>query len=192
MFLFKNAALLIIDMQNDFVYNKKSPVYIPSAKKIIDNVISAGKIFRKRRSRIIHIITSHPQDIKQCGYMDKKLDRYYCLENSEGEKIIPELLNKNKSDLVIRKRFYSGFYGTELLKNLREKKITRLFFAGLTTGCCISSTAREAYNYNFELYFISDCMTSSLKSAHKSELRFFQKSLGEVIELHYLRGKINV
>jgi nicotinamidase-related amidase len=61
-------------------------------------------------------------------------------------------------------------------------KITDIYFTGLTTGCCVSSTARDAYNYNYDLFFVKECLTASDKQAHNYELKFFQKSLGKVIK----------
>jgi len=188
MFSLSNAALLIIDMQNDFVSNRLSPVFIPNASKITKNIVKTRFFFKLKKKKVIHIITSHPRDISECGYMDRKLKRYYCIDNSEGERIVPELAPADKNEIILKKKLYSGFYETGLLELLQKYQIKKLFFSGLTTGCCVSSTAREAYNYNFELFFLADCLTSSSKTAHLAELRFFGKSLGQVIDSRQISG----
>ncbi|HPG29734.1 MAG TPA: isochorismatase family cysteine hydrolase [bacterium] len=179
-----NSALLIIDMQNDFVVNKNSPVYIPNSDKIILPLINARKLFLSNKQTVIHIITEHSQNRKFWGKKDIELNREYCMENTGGAEIIDELSKLTETELIVKKKFYSGFFETGLKEILEKKKIQNLFFTGLTTGCCVSSTARDAYNLGYNLFFIKECMTSSSEEAHNNELIFFQKSLGSVVSIN--------
>lgn len=176
----KNPALIIIDMQNDFVTNQNSPVYIKNGKDIVNPILKVKEYFYKNNYTIINIITLHKKDKSNWGKKDLFLDRYYCIENTEGSKIIDEL-KPLESEITIEKSLYSGFYKTDLKNILEQKQVNSLYFSGLTTGCCVSSTARDAYNLNYDLFFIADCLTSTNIKANKYELQFFNKSLGKVI-----------
>ena len=181
-----NSALLIIDMQNDFAVNKNSPVYIPNADKIIIHLINVRKLFLANNQSVIHIITEHSADRKLWGKKDIELNREYCMENTDGAEIIEELSGLTEDEYIVKKKFYSGFFETGLKEILEKNKIQKLFLTGLTTGCCVSSTARDAYNLGYNLFFIKECMTSSSEEAHKNELIFFQKSLGSVVSINEL------
>ncbi len=91
-----NPALLIIDLQNDFVKFRNSPVFIPSAQTIIPVINNLRELFDSNNRKIFNIITVHPDDINQWGAKDIELKRAYCIENSAGAEIIDELLPLKK------------------------------------------------------------------------------------------------
>ncbi|MBP7654737.1 cysteine hydrolase [Candidatus Dependentiae bacterium] len=181
--MIENSALLVIDMQNDFVKNESSPVYIPGSVKIIKNILAVKNFFKSNFQIIIHVVTEHSSEMKYWGKKDIELNRKYCIENTSGAEIIKELKDSIQNEIIVKKKFYSGFYDTDLKKKLKNYKIENLYFSGLTTGCCVSSTARDAYNFGYNLFFIRECMTSSSEDSHNNELFFFQKSLGRVVSL---------
>jgi len=169
-------------MQADFVKIELSSVFIPSGKSIIQPILQAKKKFIERKLTVINIITIHGRDKSELGVKDIELSRDYCIADTAGAAIIDELL-PSAGEITVSKKFYSGFFNTDLRKILETKKISNLFFTKLTTSCCVSSTARDAYNYKYNLYFIEECLTATSKTAHKYELMFFKKSLGTVISL---------
>lgn len=69
---------------------------------------------------------------------------------------LQDIIKPNSNEPVIVKEVNSGFIGTGLEEKLKEKNISTLVIAGLTTNHCISTTTRMAGNLDFETFLISD------------------------------------
>ncbi len=174
------TALLVVDMQNDFIRFKNSPVYVPPAKKIIPRIIKLLTTCRKRKIPIVYALTSHKRDRSDWALLDKKYHRAYCIENTPGIEIIPEL-NPQKGEYIIRKRRYSAFYKTGLDRLLKRLKVKRLIVCGVTTSCCVSSTVRDAYFRDYEVVVVSDAVSATHRDLHRAALKYFRKDIGPVL-----------
>ena len=73
-------------------------------------------------------------------------------------------LGLRDSDLVITKRGWKAFYGTELDLELRRRKITGIVLAGISTSIGVESTARAANERGFELTIVTDAVTDPHES----------------------------
>ncbi len=73
-------------------------------------------------------------------------------------------------ELVIAKRGYSAFFGTGLDKSLKERGVDTLVLAGLTTECCIDSTAREAFHLDYHVFIAADACAGYDRAAHTAAL----------------------
>ena len=67
------------------------------------------------------------------------------------------------SEIVITKEVNSAFIGTNLLEQLNAMGIQRILFAGFTTDHCVSTTARMAGNYGYEVFIAADATASFSK-----------------------------
>lgn len=54
------------------------------------------------------------------------------------------------------KEAYSGFDGTNLLKELQKRQVLRIFIGGLATDYCVKNTVLDALKFGFESYLLSD------------------------------------
>jgi len=161
------TALLIVDIQNDFVHSKNSPVYVSPAKKIIPKIVKLLTACRKKKIPVIYTVTFHKKDRSDWALLDKKHNRVYCIENTSGAKTIPEI-NPQKKEYIIKKKRYSAFYETGLERLLKKLKIKRLIVCGVTTSCCVSSTARDAYFRDYEVVVVSDAVSATHGDLHLS------------------------
>lgn len=174
------SALLVVDMQNDFIHFKDSPVYVPPGKKIIPKIAKLLTACRKKKIPIVYTNTSHKKDRSDWALLDKKYNRAYCIENTPGAKIIPEI-NPQKIEYIVRKRRYSAFYKTNLEKLLKRLKIKRLIVCGVTTSCCVSSTVRDAYFRDYEVVVVSDAVSATHRDLHRAALKYFKENIGLVL-----------
>jgi nicotinamidase-related amidase len=93
--------------------------------------------------------------------------------------LAPELGPK-PNDIVITKRQWGAFYGTELDLQLRRRRITTLVYCGIATNFGVESTARDAYERGFEQVFAEDAMTSLAPGAHEFSVTTILPRLGLV------------
>lgn len=174
------TALLVVDMQNDFIHFKNSPVYVPPAKKIIPQIVKLLTACRKKKIPIVYALTSHKKDRSDWALLDKKYNYAYCIENTPGTKLIPEI-NPQEIEYIVRKRRYSAFYKTNLEKLLKRLKIKRLIVCGVTTSCCVSSTVRDAYFRDYEVVVASDAVSATHRDLHRAALKYFRENIGLVL-----------
>jgi len=134
----ENTALIIVDMQNDFVRDDGS-LLVPSAKETIQNINHLVKQARKEKVKIVYTQDTHLDDDKEW-----KIWPEHCKKGSYGWQIIDELVPE-KSDLVIEKNRYDGFYETPLEHYLTHVwDIQNLVIVGTVSNICVAHTAASA------------------------------------------------
>jgi nicotinamidase-related amidase len=89
-------------------------------------------------------------------------------------------LNQQSGDIVILKRQWGAFYGTDLDLQLRRRGLTTIILCGIATEFGVESTARDAHERGYELIFAEDAMTGQSSESHQnSTMRIFPR-LGRV------------
>lgn len=80
-----------------------------------------------------------------------------CLPGSWGAQFVDEL-KPLPGEVVINKHRFGAFAGTGLDRLLRARGISSLIIAGVTTNCCVETTSREALMRNFHVVIAEDCV----------------------------------
>lgn len=180
------TALVIVDMVKDFtrpdglVFYPQNREILPKIKKVLDKCRAHGLL-------IIFLRHSYRKD-----KFDKNLInmRKNCIEGTGGDEIDPMLTVDPALDYVIKKRRYSGFFGTDLDLVLRENKIENLIIVGTKTNCCIRATVTDAYNLDYNAYVVSDCVATNDEVVNRVHLEDINKYLGHVITMDELFDKL--
>ena len=76
-------------------------------------------------------------------------------------------------DVVITKRQWGAFYGTDLDQQLKRRSIGTLLIAGVATEVGVESTARAAFDRGYRLVFVNDAIAGATVDSH----RFFMDTL---------------
>ena len=159
----KPTALIIVDMLNDFV-RADGALVVPEAKKLIPN---QKKILEKARQigfEILFLADNHMPDDPEF-----KIWPPHCVQGTHGAKVVDEL-SPLKSEKVIPKRRYSGFFGTDLDLTLREAGIERVILVGVLTDICVMYTSADASARNYEVIVVSDATASIKEENHLNAL----------------------
>lgn len=77
-------------------------------------------------------------------------------------------------DLIFRKTRYSPFWDTDIAARLRAMGVDSLVVAGLTTECCVDSTARDAFNHDFHVFIPVDACAAYEPALHAAALRMLE------------------
>jgi len=166
------SALLIIDMLVDFI-SPSGALYVgEKGRKIIPSINFYLEKARRERMPIIYLCDRHRPDDPEFVMFTP-----HCVEGTPGSEVIPEL-RPRREDLVIPKRRYSGFYGTDLDLSLRESEVKELILTGVCTNICILYTAADARMRNYQVVVPHDCVTSFNEEAHQFALRELSQTLG--------------
>jgi nicotinamidase-related amidase len=132
------TALIIVDMQNDFVKPGGSLV-VPSSAETVAGI---ARLLEEARASGVRI--AYTQDTQMEGDPEWEIWPQHCRINSWGWHIIDELTPREK-DLICLKNRYDGFYGTWLDHFLSSVwRIEHLVIVGTVSNICVLHTAASA------------------------------------------------
>jgi len=203
----KNIALIIVDMQNDFLhqdgfvprYSREIGVPdnsfellrqpIPFIKKLADSFHAHGK-------PVICIYTAWKPDYSDVAISlrkmkDKAKVAGALVKGSWGSQITDELKPDARSHLVLKKA-YGGFFRTTLDQTLQSRGVKRLFMTGVATNFCVETTAREAVAYGYEIVMISDATATYDPAGHQASLNVMAAGFGDVMSTAEVLQAISV
>jgi nicotinamidase-related amidase len=169
------TALLVIDMQRDFVEPGGFGEALGNDVSILRKTIAPTKqvleACRKIGMMIVHTREGHRTDLSDCppskmqrgrpkrkigddGSMGRLLVR-----GEKGHDIVPELY-PTPGEVVVDKPGKGAFYATDLELILRNAGIKNLIVCGVTTEVCVNTTVREANDRGFNCVVLEDCVGS--------------------------------
>jgi nicotinamidase-related amidase len=93
--------------------------------------------------------------------------------------LVPEI-GAQPGDLIITKRQWGAFYGTELDLQLRRRDVRTIVLGGISTNIGVESTARSAYEHGYAQIFVEDAMTSNSAEMHEFAVKNIFPRIGNV------------
>ena len=178
----EKAAMLVIDMQHYF-HGLVAP--------ILDNVLCLIDACRTAQLKIV--FTRHGvHDPQNDGGMLTTWWDDLIVHGSEAWQLNKEL-KPNSSDLVIDKKRYSAFQGTDLDDWLRNNGVEDLIISGVMTNLCCETTARDAFGYDYRVFFVADATATINEELHLATLKNLAYGFSYIIETrglcsHLTRG----
>ena len=168
----KRYALLIIDMQNDFVL-PEGPWRIKDAAKTVPVIRKLLDAFRKRKLPVFHIIRQYREDGSDVELPRKEGflgGRKVALAGTRGAEIVDEL-KPSPGEYVIVKHRYSGFFMTELPLLLRRLSVDTVVVAGTQDHNCVRATIYDAISYDYNVILLEDATSSQTQEIHEQNIR---------------------
>jgi nicotinamidase-related amidase len=133
----KRTALLVIDMQNDFVRMGGS-LRVPDAEATIPAISRLLELARSHGMRVVY-----SQDTHRDGDPEWQIWPEHAREGSWGWEIVEELAPRD-DEPVLRKVRYDAFYGTPLDHMLRLWGVDTVVICGTVANICVHYTAASA------------------------------------------------
>lgn len=184
------AALLIIDMQNDFV--RKGSLF--EVDGIRDNMEEhKGFIEACRKLGVTIIYTRHCYDPRNNPIEASLFPKlaHGGLRKGTGGWQICDALKPKPDDIVIDKTRYDAFFCTGLRDILVSKNIDTVIITGTITNVCCESTARTAMFYDYDVVFCSDLSYCSREESHKNTLKVINHYFGKVMDFKDILDSIS-
>jgi nicotinamidase-related amidase len=167
----KQVALVIIDMQRDFIepggFGAALGNDVSLLAPIIPTVAKLLGAFRELGLPVIHTKECHRPDLADCPPAKRGRGRgalrigdpgpmgRILINGEPGNDFIPSLKSR-PGELVIAKPGKGSFYATRLQEELKTRGITHLILTGVTTEVCVQTTMREANDRGYEGLLIED------------------------------------
>jgi nicotinamidase-related amidase len=167
----QRPALLIIDMQNDFILEGR-PLRVASAPAVIPKCRELLTAFRAKKLPVFHVVRIHRKDGSDVEITRQELFRKqpFAVEGTPGAAIVDPLAPLPGEYLIPKIRM-SAFIGTELDLMLRNLRITDLVIAGIQTPNCIRTTAFDGIAYNYPVVLVRDATGAQSDEIHEANLR---------------------
>jgi len=182
----ESTALLVIDMQNDFI-KEGSVLEVP---KIRDQIPKIKKLIETCRELGMPIIYTRQVYRADTAVRPLVLDMFSLLdseglrEGTEGAEIHDEL-RPLPNDFIVKKMRFSAFYNTDLesiLRNIRGRRsIDTVIICGTVTNICCESTARDAFERDYRVVFGSDMTSAWSDEFQKLSLQIIDYAFGWVM-----------
>ena len=165
------AALVIIDMQRDFIEPGGFGASLGNDVRLLEAAIAPARAlldaWRSRGWPVVHTRESHAPDLADCppakrergapalrigdpGPMGRLLVR-----GEPGCEIVPALAPL-AGEIVIDKPGKGAFFATPLQAELQRLGVTQLVFAGVTTEVCVQTTMREANDRGYDCLLVEE------------------------------------
>ncbi len=174
----EKTALVVIDLQKGIVSRETAP---HGVKKVVENAARLAEAFRKHGMPVflVHVAPigvdrlSPPSDEQFVGRGAQNN------QDANWSDIVDEL-GRSDSDIIISKKQWGAFYGTDLELRLRRRGIDTIVLCGIATNYGVESTARFAYEYGFQQIFAEDAIDSMSKEMHDASVNYVLKRIGLV------------
>ncbi len=172
----KTTALVLIDLQQGIVGRPSAP---RSGSEVVQKAARLATKFREKNATVILVRVAFHSDNHDA--LNPPADSPATLAGdrpSDWAELVPEI--PGTGDIVVTKRHWGAFYGTELDLQLRRRGVRTIVLAGIATNFGVESTARGAYERGYEQVFVEDVMTSISAEAHEFTVKNILPRIGRV------------
>jgi len=180
------AALLVVDVQNDFVSAEgsagKRGEDVSAALAIMPNLIGLIEAARRVGLTIVYIRTTHSEWTDTASWIyrsSQKSGLSTCREGTWGAEFY-EGISPQASERVVIKHRYSAFINTDLNTVLKARGIQSVLVCGVATNVCVETSARDAYMFDYYVTVIDDCSAAYDARLHMATLENIRRHFGLV------------
>lgn len=187
------AALLIIDMQRDFLeaggFGDALGNDVSLLRQAVPPLAAVLGAARAAGLTVVHTREGHRPDLSDLAPAKQARGRFatrigdagpmgrILVRGEPGHDIIPELY-PIAGEPVIDKPGKGAFFATDLEAILRSRGVEQLIVAGVTTEVCVNTTVREANDRGFDCLVLSDCTGSYFPELHDAGLAMIRAQGG--------------
>ena len=190
----RDCALIVIDMQDEFVKPGWTPFWVPGATRMVPKL--KGLIERCRENdvpviytafNITYLLLDRPLSGK---YMSNRYQDFNNPTWFKHAKIWHEI-EPTESDIVIYKPSYGAFYDTPLETTLKNLERNTIIICGTLTNYCCGMTARQGYERGFKVVVIEDLNATDDRMMHEVEIKVLRKGFAKILSSDQLLRLIN-
>jgi len=169
------TALVVIDLQKGIAGQPTQP---HASKDVVANAAKLATSFRNNKMPVflVHVVST-PETMLRV-VTDESFTRPASMPPDWSD-FVPEM-GPAPGDIIIGKKQWGAFYGTDLELQLRRRGMDTIVLCGIATDYGVESTARFAYEFGFHQIFAEDAMASRTAEQHNAAVNFVLKRLGRV------------
>ena len=170
------CAVVVIDLQKGIAAVPTAP---HPAEEVIRNAAELVSAQRKGGGLVVLVRVTPRADGRDALHPNADAAPPRQARGPDWAEIVPEL-SGHPEDLVITKRQWGAFYGTELDLQLRRRGISTIVLCGISTCFGVESTARDAYERGYDQVFVEDATAARSAEEHQHTVTRIFPRLGRV------------
>lgn len=208
----KTTAIIAIDLHRGHLDPEVATMPVPAdeSRRVLENTKKLFALARRYDIPIIHVILQIRQisdhlteasinpfwnaveTVRETLTPHKPSTIFkHNIVGSFQTEIMPEVAPQKGDYVIDNKKRLSAFYGTDLEILLRILNVDTLIIVGVNTNTCVLCTAFEAFNRDFKVIIISDCVASMYgNDLHEFALQNISRCIGWVLSLSELENKL--
>lgn len=165
-------------MLNDFF--ERSPVLAAQRSRLVQGTNSLARVFRRAGLPVFWIRQEFARDLSDAFREMRRSNVSITIAGTSGCELLPEL-EQDPADTVLVKKRYSAFFGTDLDARLAKIRPDVLVIAGINTHACVRMTAIDAYQRDYDVIVVVECVASSDPEHHDVTLRYLDGNVARVL-----------
>ncbi|GAA2042385.1 hydrolase [Catenulispora yoronensis] len=169
------TALVVIDLQNGIAGLPGEPV--PSTD-VVKNSVALAEAFRARDLPVVLVRVTFAADGSDAVPGRNEQARPARAFPEGWDQVVADLAG-HPGDVLVTKRNWSAFYGTDLDLQLRRRGVTQIVLTGIATSIGVESTARAAHEHGYNVTVATDAVTDSNAEAHRNSVERIFPRLSE-------------
>lgn len=197
-----HAALVVVDIQNDFCHRKgtmgRSGKQLSAIEEAVGKVELLVELSRDIGVPVIFVKTLHGRDVDSVEWLHRYPDSVEkatpstppnCVEGTWGAdfyRITPRL-----GEFVAVKHRYSAFSAPGFRTHMEALGRRSLIFTGVTTNVCVESSLRSAVDNDFLGTIVEDASAAYAQAEHTAAIAGIANYFGRTITTGKLAGRWN-
>ena len=162
-----DKALLVIDMQNDYLWDKRKSMFTYDTDKLLDDVNQAILTYKESGYDIIYIKHILPKVMWGVGFS---------IKGTEGAEIYPGL--NLVSELVFEKKHSDTYTAKDFRQHMEKQGYNEVVLCGLDECGCVGATAKGAARTGVKVFMLKDCIGRRFPDEKVQKMRADLKALG--------------
>jgi nicotinamidase-related amidase len=161
----RSTALVLIDLQKGILGNTLTPY---DGAQVVRNGVRIGRALRQAGGTVVLVHVAFAAD--NADRLRQPVDAATPVPPggmpAEWSEFVPDA-EALHADVIITKRQWSAFHGTELDLQLRRRGVDTILLGGVATNFGVESTARDAWQHSYSVVLAEDATTSNGPDMHK-------------------------
>ncbi|OJI07408.1 putative isochorismatase family protein [Candidatus Micrarchaeum sp.] len=188
-FNFKETALVVIDLQKGIAASGRN-IEPNAASEVVANAAMLAAKFRENKAPVCLVHVSSIDGKDMLNPIVDSAPNWGGERPADWDEFVPEM-NAQKGDIIITKRHWGAFHGTELDLQLRRRGIKNIVLCGISTNIGVESTAREAYQNGYNQIFVEDAMGAMSREEHDATVKNIFPRIGLVRKTSDVLGMLS-
>jgi maleamate amidohydrolase len=182
----KKAAVLVIDMQNDFLDPNAISTLYPSSVEMIPYIRRLLNLAKSKGVTVFYTRgTVNPNGVGESLWrykMRSHREGKTQIEGTRGWEITAELAPQ-QNDIVINKRRPSAFFHTDLDVFLRDLGVDTLIICGMSVSGCVRASVLDAFMRDYRCMIPRECVADRHPAIYEANMFDMDSKYADVITL---------
>ena len=157
----KKTALVLVDLQNAVVGMNTAPY---ASAQVVENSRKLADAFRVHGAPVVYV------RVDLNDFMKLPVDQ----PHNMGDKPLPPVASEiaasggfQHGDILVTKRHWGAFAGTDLEQELKSRGIDTVVLTGISTNAGVESTARQGTGLGFAFVLVEDACSAQSAEHHR-------------------------